>query len=480
MVVADWHSVYISLGSGLILLYLSWQIYHQKRIVGHFLFWKLILLFSIICLIFGINNIGLLIPGAGHYPLSLHLYLLYFGSFYFIPVLWVFYCLHFTGREDLVTMRNGILISIIPSIMIILRAEEFWNVFQSVNTQTLLSGISTSFFGLGYFYLYCLVFLGMILLIRQYRNVSDKIRYQIVFLVTGMAIPLIVDFFTEGNFLTSGLDVAVSGFFLAFGIQYCDMLIYSPVFREHFFDIIDAGLLVMNSKGEILDMNHTAEMFLNVKRNDVFTKKPSEFDSIPTEFRVILSDPKTIKEHYHFSVSYPEVRWFAISSRWAVKRFSSGGVFLVMIHDITRNVTLEKEVSMQKIQGIREKERIQRDIQYHLSFSGSHDARILIEKGSIVAGNPAAQALFQMQEAEMKGMDPMLLSARVQKNPDDVQEKLHYSIAVASSGKAVRLTWMFVTAGGREFEGDVELCRIICKNRMLVEMTIMIPDADEN
>jgi len=364
--------------------------------------------------------------------------------------------------------------------MFMFRAEAFWDNIQSGKIQTSLSEISPGFFDFGYFYLYILVFFGVILLIRQYRNVSDKIRYQIVFLVTGILIPIIYEFFTDGNFLTSGLDIAVSGFFLAFGIQYCDMLIYSPVFREHFFDIIDSGLLVMNKKGEILDLNHVAERILNVRRNDAFTKKLTEFESVPVEFRDILLDPEAIRGHAHFSVSYPELRWFAISSRWAAKKFSSGGVYLVVINDITDNVMLEKEVSMHKIQGFRDKERSQRDIQYRISFLGSHDAKLLIDQGSIIACNPAAQTVFKMKEEEMKGRDPAQLSARVQKKNDEVHEKLQYSLADAASGNTVRFFWMFITAGGREFEGEVKLCRVICKNKMLVEMTIMVHGEDES
>lgn len=471
MVVAYWYSVDLSFISGFILLFLSWQIYRQKHIVGHNIFWKLIFLFSIITLIFGINNLGLFFPDLGPYPLSLHLYIIYFASFYFIPVLWILYCLHFTGHKEMVTWRNGILLSILSIILILLRINEFWNVIPFNNIQDIINENFTRILELGYLYLYGLLILGIILLVLQFRNVSDKGRYQIGFLVFGMLIPIVHEFFTEGNLLPSGMDVSITGFFLAFGILYCDMLIYSPVFRERFFDIIDSGLVVMNKKGEILDMNIVAEKILNISRNDAFTKKPSELSSIPHEFKEILTEPDKIGQQPHFQVSYPEQRWYTISARWISKNFSSGGVFLVDISDVTKNVILEKELTRKNIQVIREKERTNKEMQYFIAFSADLNPKILISRGEIIACNSAALELLQKKEEDLTGTDPALLSAQIQMKPDDVLEKFHYSIEDAITGNTISFPWRF-SKGEDVFTGNVTLCRVLFNSKVLVEMTI--------
>lgn len=475
MVVAYWYSVEISFISGIILLYLSWQIYHQKHLIGHSIFWKLILLFSITCLIFAINNLGIFFPNLGGYPLSSYLYLVYFASFYFIPIFWILYCLYFTGYGEIVSWKIDILLSIIPIMLILFRMNEFWKIIPSGTFQNAFSESFTAFFDLGYVYLYGLAILGIILLMLQYRNVSDKGRYQILFLVSGVLIPVIHEFFSEGNFLPSGMDIAIAGFFLAFGILYADMLIYSPVFREHFFDIIDTGLLVMNKKGEILDMNIVAEKILNVSRNFAFTKKPSELESIPSEFKDVLLVPESVKEQPHFQVSYPEPRWYSISTYWISKKFSSGGVFLVKINDMTRTVLLEKELTRKNIQMIRDNERTQKEMQYIVTFSEDKNPKILISQGIITACNSAALELFQKMEEDVKGTDPILLSAPVQKKSDDVPEKFQYYLEDASSGNTVTFSWIF-SGGGRIFSAEVILSRVVYEGRVSIEMTILVSD----
>jgi PAS domain-containing protein len=476
MVFANWYSVLISFSSGIILLSLSWKVYREKQVIGHSYFWILLFLFSIICLIFGINNLGIFFPGLGHYPLSLHLYWIYYSSFYVIPVVWLVYCLKYTGRSEIISRKLVLILSIVPSIMVLLRFYQFWGIipFHLFPVSTAL--LPQAILSFGHLYLYALGFFGIILLLVQFRSVSEKIRYQTAFLTLGMTIPIIHEFISEGNLLTSGLDVAVSGLFLAFGILYCDMLIYTPVFREYFYEIIDSGLLVLNERREILDMNPVAEGYFRVSRKEAFTKKTGEIGTVPAEFRKVLESDDITGELPHFCISSPIERWFRISARWVPRRFSSDGVYLLTINDITTVVSLEKEVAEQKMRLLREEERSRKEFRYLLDFNSSKNAIMLISQGLIIRCNPAAEALAGKSQEELAGTDPVLLSAPVQKQQDDVPEKFRFFLADAASGTPVLFPWVF-----RFVEGDVlteiSLRRLTWRGRVIVEMSIrVLPD----
>jgi len=452
-------------------LYLSLLVYRQKQIVGHSIFWIILLLYSVICLIFSINSLGIIIPDVGPYPVSLHLYWIYYTCFYFLPGAILLFCLKYCGKTEYITPTTIILLSIIPTIFSFIRFEQFWGFFPVLFQHLESIGFLEFFHIFVYVYLYGILFVADIFLLRQYMYVSKKFRPQIIFLIIGTSIPFLIDILTDGNYLPSGMDVSISGFFLAFGVLYYEMLAYSPVFRERFFEVADTGLLVLNEKQLILDMNPVAEHLLNIPLREAFGKNPSEIPAMPPEFRSVLEQETLTDSQPHFSVSGPEKAWYNISVKWFPEKIGADGVYLIIITDITRNIILEKEVSRYTIRQYKEKEITAREIKYREFFRSSKDPILILSDRKIIECNQAALQLFGKERDEIIGENPVIFSSPVQKNQDDVTEKFQYAIVNAAAGNRVVFPWVF-TSNKKDIDAEVTLKLQIYYNQDVVEMTI--------
>jgi len=471
MIIISWHSVIFSFFSGLILLYLSLRIHKQKKVVGYSLFWIILLLYAIICLTFTINSLGILFPGLGSYPLSKPVYLIYFSSFYLLPVGWILYCIYYTGKMEYITASRIGLLLVIPVMMILIRIDEFWKVLPFFILQEERVIWYQELLSVGHFYLYALILCGVILLVQKYHDVSFKFRRQILFFIVGIMIPIITELISDDNFLPCGFDVAISGLFLAFGVLYYNVLEHSPVFREKYFNILDVGLLTLNQNGEILDMNPVAESYLCTSLKESFSRQPSDIDSIPEEFKEILKYPENTQKKPHFFVSYPDIRWFSLSSQWIAKKINADGAFLIAISDITKNVNLEQEITHQKIQAFRKSFENEHDTRYLEFFRSSRDAIFILSGKTIIACNPVVLDLFGKEETELVGKDITIMSAPVQIKTDDVLEKLQFFIAEANSQTPVRFSWIF-TGKDSTIQGDVVLRRFTYDDQGVIEMCI--------
>lgn len=466
--------VLLTIECSIILLYLSLLVYRRKNILGQSYFWIILFLMGLISLLLGVGNLGAIFPAFGPYPA--------FKSVYFInnllghldTTIWFLFCLMYTGRSKYLT-RNIISLLLAYTILGNLAYQLSYKLHLSSGIPLLDTILSI--FGYSAYLKCCILFIwGMILLILMYFHVSEKFRHQIIFLISGSSLVILFSILFESDLIPGynpvGIHFAIAGFLYAFGMLYSDLLTFSPVFRERFFGFVEGGLIVLNERHQILDMNKTAERILHVSLDDAFGKQPSDTPSIPEKFREVLTNTDRITDQSHIQVTGEDgTRWYSITVQFDKRYIGTERVYLYVITDITRNIALEKEVSEAHAELIKEKEKKRRELMYREFFRVHRDAILILSDGLVIDCNPVALDLFGKKKEEIIGTDPSHLSALVQDRQYDVPDKLKYQISRASEGELLDFPWVFIS-GEKEIEAEVRLTRLRYDEHVLVEMSI--------
>lgn len=468
--------VLFTLECGIILSYLSWEIYKRKDILGRPYFLFILFSLALVCLTMGYNNLGFLFPQLGPYPLSQPLLIFTSLIGHVMTTVWFLFCLHYTGRSKYLTRFN---ISLLMGYTIIgyfaYRAPLF-PFYSLLSEYPLFTDIVRIFGFTAIIKCPILFILGVILLIQQYKYVSDSFRHQIVFLVGGACFTTLMVTFYESNLFPGfdpiGLHFGITGIIWAFGMLYYDILAFSPVFRERFFGFVEHGLVALNEKFQILDMNPVAEDILQVSLQDVFGKRLSEVITIPEEYKDALIHPDILKNAPHISIPVgDEIRWFKVSVQHDMDNIGVSGVFLIVISDITQSIILEKQVSETKAELLKEKQRIQHDVFYQEFFKTFQDALLIIHNGIITDCNLEAELFFGKKRDELISTDPTLLSAPDQGESYDVPDKIRYLIARAGTGAKIDFTWMFLS-GDNPVHTAVRMNRLYFDEQVIIAMII--------
>ncbi|NLV27655.1 MAG: PAS domain-containing protein [Methanomicrobiales archaeon] len=465
--------IIFTIESGIILLYLASLVYRRKHILGQSYFWIILFLMGLICITIGLYNTKEVFPTF--LPDPVLSFLMFFMIFlgHLVTTFWFLFCLRYSGRTMYLTKH---ILTFLLAYTVIGNL-----VFQAIVQYGMSSGypvIDTMLWFIGYSaFIKCpILFLwGIGLLILTYRTISEKFRHQVIVLVGGACLVVLMVTFFDSGILPSinpvGMQFAITGYIFAYGILYYDLLTFSPVFREKFFGVVESGLIVLNKNIQILDMNSSAEGLLHVQLKDVFGKKPSETD-IPDEFREIFCQPEKILTSSHVCVpGHEEVRWYNVSMQHDRNDLGNEEVFLLIVTDITHNITLEKEISKAHEELVAEREKKKREWMYREFFRSHRDAILIISNGLVIDCNPVAEQLFGKNREEIIGNNPVILSAPSGGSVDIVPDKLHYLISKAASGELVDFPWVFLSRG-REIETEVRLNRLTFHNQFLVEMSI--------
>lgn len=464
----------ITIMSGLILLHLSMKVYSRTWCAGRRLTWLIIFLTSLTCILAGSNNFICFSPALN--PLY-HFQLLTFITLaigYSLIVIWLLYCLKYAKGSEVLTRGRVVLLFLSVYIFFFFHIVRNYLYQAEGFSDSVIIQVLSILEWVGYAYILAMLFLGIIILLNQYRFVSTYFRHQIIFLVIAASLPTIVEFADLLQLfpitIVDGIDFSLSGFMFAFGLLHYDILKYTPVFREKFFGIMDSGLVAMNRNLQIVDLNPAAQQFLHVPLNDAFGRKPSDISTMPAAFRKVLEHPET-RDFPHFSITNGDTRWYRITARWEESRIGMEGVYLVVITDITHNVNLEKEVHLSQTRIIRDKGRMEQGLRYREFFMSNLDAILILSEGRVVECNPVAIQMFGHREEEIIGKEPVEFSSARQRNPDDVPEKLQYSITLAAAGTKSDFTWVFSSREG-EIDTGVRLSRLTVADQILVEMSI--------
>jgi signal transduction histidine kinase len=272
------------------------------------------------------------------------------------PVLYLIFILRFTGKEKLLSLKNILLLFLIPvfTFVLVLTNEQhqlIWSGFSPISEKTnLMEYYHGIWFWIGYIaYSYLLLFVSAIILLNFIIHHARPFRSQAIIVFAGGLIPWIVSIiYLAGKSPVPGLDltpfsITLSGILAAYAILNFRFLDLVPVARETLVEILPDGIVAVDSHNRIQDINDTAFGFLAIKNKHVIGLPVDSIDSSrkPLLISVIDQSPVELIEIREKD----EIKTYSIIKQ-PVK--NQPGSRLVIIRDISSLKQAEKELIVAK------------------------------------------------------------------------------------------------------------------------------------
>jgi hypothetical protein len=180
------------------------------------------------------------------------------------PVFYLIFVLRFTGNERLLSLRNIILIFILPAITLVLAMTNekhhlFWSDFSAISVKTnLMEYFHGVWFWFGYLaFNYILLLLATIYIFSFIIRHTRTFRSQGWIIFIGGLCPWSASLvYLTGTNPVRGLDlvpvsIALSGILLAYAILFIRFLDLVPIAREILVETMSDGILVIDSQNRI-------------------------------------------------------------------------------------------------------------------------------------------------------------------------------------------------------------------------------------
>ena len=237
-------------------------------------------------------------------------------------------------------------------------------------------------------YSYAVIFAALMILANASLNVQHAYRQQAFALLASIVIPLAFNaIYILGFSPIAGLDLSplafiVCGLLIAFGIFRLRLLDLVPVARDTLIENLSDGVIVLDARDRIVDLNPAAQKFLNLDVNAI----GKDLESFPDFTGVALRS----------SVSNSEIE---IASGWLDVRVAPLGEQgrLVILHDITALKQMQAALAENAI--LRERQRLARDL--HDSVTQSLNSLVL---SAYTATNRLKQGKYDRLEISIAQM----------------------------------------------------------------------------
>lgn len=200
----------------------------------------------------------------------------------FTPYGWLIFSITYSDRAKILTRRFLILTAVIPTITVLLALTTKWNrlIWSEYHLDQqgdyFSIGVSYGFwFWVHFAYSYLLLLSGAVLLIRVLWRRQGMYRWQVVAMLIAVLAPWIgnILYFT-GNSPFPFLDFTPFTFMITvtavawaiFGFRLVDI---TPIARDHVVDSMREGMIVLDERGNILDINSAAARMIKVPIGNV-------------------------------------------------------------------------------------------------------------------------------------------------------------------------------------------------------------------
>jgi PAS domain S-box-containing protein len=412
-----------------------------------------------ICLIFyGLNT-----SGANLQTAYLFNRLKYAG----VPPLWVILTLQYTNRQHLLTRRNVILLFLpamvmFPIIMTNPLTEWWW---KGVKMQTFngVSGGVTSestslIYKLNLIILYSYMAWGLVLCVIHFIRHKERIyRSQTLLMVIAGAIPVVANIVTQAirdlRLFPWGLDsplFSVSGILVAIAIFRYRFLDIVPVARQAVVDQVPEGVIVIDTKGRIVDANPAARAMLGAPAGSFVGKPLCEATDIPELCRALAETTRSDKSQVNQEVSLDTKdgeRVLSLSVTPLTQKASKLIGQIILLRDITEQVAAQRELEAMYQQTELERERLS------LTIRTATDAIALLDtQGQVLSSNPPARQTLKAQRSDQfppsvkEFLNQIETIAGVSKAEIEIDERVFHITAAPVAGTGMVLTMHDVTS----------------------------------
>jgi len=270
-----------------------------------------------------------------------------------VPVFYFIFIMLYTGHKNVTSRKNILLLFILPFITLILTLTNeyhhlIWSGFSPISSETnLMKYRHGEWFYLGYIaYDYILLIFATISLfnfILRHKYVFRKLGLSL--LIAGVC-PWIAGlvYVTNGNPIP-GFDLApvatgISGIFLIYAILKTSFLDLAPIDRELLLETIQDGLVALDAKNRIQDINKVAYTYLGLSPDtDILgTSIDSCGISSSSILHAMVSSSTTNQTEVLVEVG---LKTFCITKKEIKKNKGSN---LVVIRDISEQVAVHHEI----------------------------------------------------------------------------------------------------------------------------------------
>lgn len=314
------------------------------------------------------------------------------------PVLYLIFVLRFTDKEKFITPKYILLLFIIPVITLLLAITNekhhlIWTGFLSISEKTNIMEYSHGIgFWIGYMaYNYFLFLLATIYLFSFIFNQVKIFRMQgLLVFIAGLCPWIASVFYITGSNIVPGLNITpasiiLSGSLFAFAIFYTHILNLVPVARKMLVNTLPYGILVLDSKNRIQDINEVALSFLGIRNKNIIGFPAESSGASWTGLLKAALDRESVDQITIQSDS--ELKIFSIL-KYAIKNPQESR--LIIIHNIT-----ERKLAEQEIEENKEK--------YRGLSEATFESIFISEKGICIEQNLSAEKIFGYTTEEAIG-----------------------------------------------------------------------------
>ena len=211
---------------------------------------------------------------------------------------------------------------------------------QRVGPLAILTWISSSTYWLNLIYSNVLLATSIYLLFRSYASSGPIRRRQTTLALTALLIPLVVDLLYNfgltpiPRFNFTPLVLALSWFLLAYAIFRYGLLDALPLARSKLVDIIPSGVIVVDARGRIIDINPTARQVLRLTPAVIGLPLNRALSGLENAILAQV-DPDKPRQEIRVQTLTDQSAYYDIENIPLVDKSGGFNGRLIMFHDVT-------------------------------------------------------------------------------------------------------------------------------------------------
>lgn len=289
------------------------------------------------------------------------------------PVAWLLFVLHYTGRKGLVNEKTLYSLLVVPVLnLFILFTNDmhhlFWEeitVTKALDSMTVAFGEGAPFFWFHSVYSYILILAGIFLVSDMLLHVRRAYFKQSLVLLIGAIAPFIGNFVYVTGLIPLPFTYDVTPIFFVFtGVIYSwaifkfSFIDVAPIARDEVFENIENGVIVLDKKGRVVDLNKSAENIFNDYGNPFKDKIQDErtedfFSENLFDNNLVFSDEKKELELSDGT----NRRYFEITSSPIFNQGEKIDGKIVIMRDITEQKKIQDKLE-EKIEKLEEYKKV--------------------------------------------------------------------------------------------------------------------------
>jgi PAS domain S-box-containing protein len=193
----------------------------------------------------------------------------------FLPATWIMFVVKFVGKQEWLTLRNRIIIFGFPTLALLFVWTNSWHHihYKSVSVDNsgpfpLLAITTGIWYQIHTVYFYFMMFWGIALLVKKFKSSSKIYRRQNSSIIIGAFIPWIFNFIyllgirPFGHIDLTPYAFIITSIVIGIGLLRFSLFDLIPIAREKIIENMREGMLILDSKGRVIDANKKIQKIL--------------------------------------------------------------------------------------------------------------------------------------------------------------------------------------------------------------------------